>query len=368
MTLCKTKYISNKTILSLGADSDGGFSVFQNGTIYHQAGFGDLLIDDNFAKYSNSITAYLRKNKLKPDVILVDLHPLFKTVELGEILAKKYEVEVIKIQHHLAHIFSAYGEYLLNNKVIDKFTGVACDGTGFGLDEKIWGGEIFELQIKSAKAEKIERVAHLENQVLIGGEMAIREPARVLISVFGKFLSKDEVFGFVKKYHSRNEFELLFNQLQEGFNCVETSSTGRVLDAVAVLLCFSDNQISSKHEAIKLLEENSGLPFEIEPEIFFDKNTDKYILKTTPLFQYLIKNINKDKKRLAGTAQLYIAKGLWEIVKKIEDKIFFAGGMANNKIISEYLIKKGVFVNRQIARGDGGISFGQIHYYLANIK
>lgn len=368
MQVFQTRYKNKKVILALGADSAGGFSVYQNGQIYYQAGFGDLMDDENFDKYNDSITTYLRKNKLKPEVILTDLHPLFRTVELGEELAKKYGAELVQIQHHLAHVFSAYGEYLLNNKELNSFIGIACDGTGFGLDEKIWGGEVFEIRMNSPRQNelKIKRIGHLENQTLIGGEMAVREPARVLITILGKFLGKDEVFGFVDKYYNRNEFELLYNQLQEGFNCTEASSMGRVLDAVSVLLGFAKNESRHKHEPIKLLEQNSVEPFEIEPEAIFDKDEDLFILKTTFLFQYLIKNINQDKKRLAATAQLYLAKGLLGLIKDKKHKIFFAGGMADNRIISEYLINKGVFVNKEIKRGDEGISFGQINYFLQN--
>lgn len=365
MQILNTQFKNNKIILALGADSAGSFAVFQSGQVYYQSEFGDLLDDDNFAKYSNSITTYLRKNKLKPDVILVDLHPLFKTVELGEELAKKYKCKVIGIQHHLAHIFSAYGEYLLNNKELKEFIGIAADGTGFGNDERIWGGEVFRLQVLNSKLQ-IERTAHLENQILIGGELAVREPARVLISILNNFLSKGEVFALVKKYYSRNEFELLFNQLQERFNCVETSSTGRVLDAVSVLLEFIGNKSNFKHEPIKLLEENSTSPFEVEVKIIYDQVEKINVVKTTPLFQYLIKNINKDKKKLAATAQLYLAKGLFEVVKDEKAKLFFSGGMANNKIISRYLLKNDVLVNKQIPRGDEGLSWGQICYYLIN--
>lgn len=358
MAIFQTRFKNKKVILALGADSAGGFAVFQNGQVYYQADFGDLLDDDNFIKYSNSITAYLRKNKLKPDVILVDLHPLFRTLELGEELNKKYSAELIKVQHHVAHICSAYGEYLLDNKELKEFVGIAADGTGFGFDEKIWGGEIFNFQTQ------IKRIGRLENQILIGGEMAVQEPARNLIAILNNFLNKEEVFKSVKKYYSRNEFELLFNQLRERFNCVETSSVGRVLDAVSVLLGFIGNKSNYKHEPIKLLEENSTVPFEIEPEIIFNQDQQMFIIRIMPLFQYLIKHIKKDARRLAATAQLYLAKGLFEVAKKENKKIFFAGGMADNKIMSQYLLAKRVMINKRIPRGDGGLSWGQICYFL----
>ena len=237
------------------------------------------------------------------------------------------------------------------------------------------------------------RIGHLENQILLGGELAIREPARMLISILDKFLNKKDVYNFVKKYYSKNDFEILHNQLKQNFNCLETSSTGRILDAVSLLLGFCSNQRKYKHEAIDLLEANSTKPYtNIKPKIIKIKNKDnlienssltidskleiqnsKLILDTTYLFEYLIKNLHKDKKRLGTTAQLYLAQGLYEIIKKnyeLQTKdcqlpaVFAAGGVTNNKIISKYLTSKNIYLNNNILRGDAGLSFGQLIWFL----
>ncbi|KKP64564.1 MAG: hypothetical protein UR60_C0019G0019 [Candidatus Moranbacteria bacterium GW2011_GWF2_34_56] len=142
-----------------------------------------------------------------------------------------------------------------------------------------------------------------------------------------------------------------------------------------------------KHEAIDLLEANSTKPYtNLKPKIIEIKNTSpiNYSLQTTHLFKYLIKNLHKDKKRLAATAQLYIAEGLCEIVKKssvnshqssTNIQIFAGGGVTNNKIISDYFASKNVYLYKNtspviaeqfygIPRGDAGLSFGQIIYFL----
>ncbi|MEK7447370.1 MAG: hypothetical protein AAB632_01025 [Patescibacteria group bacterium] len=387
---------SNKkeNILALGAESDGNFSFYKEGTIYFVDGFGDLLYEKNFQEFKKSILEFIEKNG-RPDIIISDLHPLFSTTKWGKELANEFGADFMQVQHHLAHIYSAVGDSIntqschsersssgaeeslsnegkgflhlplcgvgRNDK--QEFIGIACDGTGYGFDEKIWGGEVFEFS-----KGKVKRVGHLENQILLGGELAIKEPARMLISILGKFLEKEEVYGFVKEYYDKNQFELLWNQWKDGFNCLEASSIGRVLDAVSVLLGFSGNERAYKHAPIDSLEKNSGEPYEIEPVI--KAKNDIFELKTTPLFEYLVKNLDKDKKRLAATTQMYLAKGLWEICQKIGAKrqIFFAGGVANNKIISEYLISRGVIVSQEVPRGDAGISFGQIIYYLTNAR
>ena len=90
----------------------------------------------------------------------------------------------------------------------------------------------------------------------------------------------------------------------------------------------------------------------------------RWILKTTPVFEYLIENIDNDKERLAATVQQYIAEGLFEIAEKYKKPIVFSGGCAYNRIMTEYLVEKGVYVNEKVPAGDGGISFGQVGYVL----
>ena len=373
----------NIIVLALGAESAGNFLVYKNGKVFFSEDFGDLLKEANWEKYQISVLAYLKASGIKPEIVLTDFHPLYKTTIWGKELASKYHAKFIPIQHHHAHIFSAIGDKLLNSTNHKLPTcrtgrqatsyGIAMDGTGYGTDEKIWGGEVFKI-----KKQEISRIGHLENQVMLGGDLAVREPARMLIGVLSKMLSNKEIYPFVKKYYTQNQFELLYNQLSQNFNCQETSSTGRILDAVSLLLGFCNNERKYKHEPIDLLEKNSTVPYsDLKPEIIFDKKEKIYILLTTPLFEYLIKNITRDKKKLSATAQLYIAKGLHEITSKKQEarnlptgqtdkkqEFFISGGLANNKIISSFLESKGAYANKKIPRGDAGLSFGQIIYYL----
>jgi hydrogenase maturation protein HypF len=465
----------DQSLLALGAESDGNFCFFTQNKIYFSENFGDLLEEKNWQKFQETVSEFLKKNKFKPDIIITDLHPLYLTSVWGEELSKIYKAKHIQVQHHFAHIFSAIGERIMHDTLYiipNTFYGIATDGTGYGEDGKIWGGEVFAISNFQFPISKkfpnsndkiskqklcIKRIGHLENQTLIGGDLAIREPARMLISILDKAISpspsgkewrgapgegkgelqrKNYIYRLIKKYYTKNEFELIYSQLKQNFNCLETSSTGRILDAVSILLGFCGNERKYKHEPIALLEANSGKPYaDIKPKIIsaesgqisnfkfqisnqlpmtkFQNNLQ--ILDTTFLFEYLVKNLHKDKKRLAATAQLYIAQGLCEIIKNschperspeysrdevegsarkyhqqyspedsstplrcAQNDIFFSGGIANNKIISEYLISKGAYASKKIypvklpngtifngvPRGDAGLSFGQIAYYL----
>ncbi|HBR71725.1 MAG TPA: hypothetical protein DEA27_02870 [Candidatus Moranbacteria bacterium] len=270
---------TKSAILALGAESAGNFSVYVDGQIHFSDDFGDLLLPENFARYQKELANFLREKKIKPDIILTDLHPDYQTTELGKILAKKYKAKHIQVQHHIAHIFSQILNFttILNSKleIRNYFYGIALDGTGYGTDGKIWGGECFKFLMTNDEF-RINRIGHLENQIMIGGELAVKEPTRMIISILSKFLSKNKIYNLIKnhsrnhgrelvsnfgKIYSKTEFEILYNQLNQNFNCVETSSTGRILDAVSLLLGFCGNERKYKHEAITLLEANSTKPY-----------------------------------------------------------------------------------------------------------
>ena len=183
----KLGFKKKKSILALGAESSGNFSCYSNGTLFLSQDFGDLLEEKNWENCQKAILDHLEKNKIRPKIILTDLHPQYKTTIWGEELSKRCKAKHIQIQHHIAHIFSAVGNKFINDpsyQMPDTFYGIAMDGTGYGEDERIWGGEVFEISNK-----KIARIGHLENQTLIGGDLAIREPARMLISILDKVFS-----------------------------------------------------------------------------------------------------------------------------------------------------------------------------------
>jgi len=387
-------------ILSLGAESAGRFCFYNNGDVFMSPYFGDILDYNNFKNYHKAILKYTKSNK--PDLILTDLHPVYNSTVLGEELSKKMKVQHLKVQHHLAHIFSSIGDRLLQTVSYELpaiFYGIAMDGTGYGFDGNIWGGEVFKitnngLQISGEPPKTInekdnlmiERIGSLEEQTMIGGDLAVEEPARMLIAITAKITNRGSavankhsekteaiqyIYSHVKDFYSRNELELLYNQLEQNFNCQITTSAGRIFDAVSVLLAFSGNERHFKHEAAKLLEKKSSVAYD-NCDLQFTSYHSRTVLSTTHLFEYLLKNIRKDKKRLAATAQLYIAKGLYKIIQTDQGAkfhapdIYFAGGMADNSIISSYMENRNIYLSKKIPRGDEGIAFGQIIYYLLN--
>ncbi len=337
----------NKTIISLGAEMQSVFCIYNSGNLLISKNFGDTSNLDNFNLYKKELEDYINKNNLKPDIILADMHPIYNTSLYAEELSKKSGAALIKVQHHLAHAYSVAVEHNLTT-----FSSIICDGLGYGTDGTIWGGEIFHQN---------QRIGHLEQHKQLGGDSATQHPAKMLISILSKFQDEKEILENLRGYFTQHQLKILLKQLNQNYNCPLTTSCGRILDAASFLLGFATERTYDGSPAIEL-DKNASIPYEITQVIEND------ILKTVPLFQYLIENKTKDKKRLAATVISYIAEGLYKIASKPKLPIVFSGGCAHSKLFSGILANKGIFLNKEISCGDAGISFGQLACYLTNSR
>lgn len=329
-----------KNILALGAEMNNTFALCDTaGRLTMSQHMGNTANVVSLDRYKSSITNFLSYTRTTPELIVRDLHPSYNTSLYGTELAAQFGVPVIPVQHHRAHVYSVALEHQL-----DDFVGIACDGLGYGDDGNIWGGEVFNNGV---------RIGHLEEQVQLGGDAAARYPHRMLYGILRKFLSAAEAATHLTKRFSAEDVRILEQQLQSRFNAPLTTSTGRVLDAAAALLGLCDERTYDGRPAM-LLESHSSEPYAFAPVI-----TDGTLM-TTPLFEFLVKNADKDHARLAATVQEYIAAGLYAIAAKEYKPIVWAGGCAYNRIMTTYMIKHGVLINKEIPLGDGGISAGQI--------
>ena len=158
------------------------------------------------------------------DVIACDMHPHFFTTRLAYELGEKYDAEVMPIQHHHAHSAA-----LANDYGIDEMIVIAADGVGYGSDKTSWGGEILYTDIND-----FERLAHLQPQLMPGGDIATKYPARMLASI----LNDMDLISNYSSYFKYGEIEIknIFKQIDAKINVGKTTSTGRVLDSMAVAL------------------------------------------------------------------------------------------------------------------------------------
>ncbi len=333
----------HKQILALGAELSNTFCLFKDKKAIFSPYMGTTSDANTFNSYKKMVSKFLAFTQCKPEVILADAHPAYNTSIYAQELSEEWNIPLIRVQHHKAHACSVAQEHNLTD-----FAAIVCDGLGYGEDETIWGGEVFYNN---------KRTGHLEQHYQLGGDSAAKYPAKMLFSILSKFLPPEECSKHMRNYFTQKELAIMRKQLNEQFNCPLTSSCGRILDAAAFMLGLCNERTYEGRPAM-LLEAHSSIPYDMEPVI------ENNVLLTTPLFRYLIENKEKDRKRLAATAQLYLAKGLHEIASEQKKPIVFSGGCAYNTIMSSYMIDKGVYLNKQVPSGDGGISFGQIAYYL----
>ncbi len=347
--------ISCKDTLALGAELNNVICVAKKQNCYLSQYIGETSKYETFLFLQDAVNKMIRLTRLTPQILTCDLHPQYATTGYALNLAKKYDAPCIQIQHHKAHIASVAAEYNLS-----EYVGIAMDGLGYGDDGTLWGGEVFLVE----KTTQFTRIGHLEEQPQLGADTATLYPKKMLFGILSKILSEKKLI----KSHlfSPKETTLYLNLLQSNYNIQRTTSAGRILDAAAAFLGLCDMRTYDGRPAL-LLESNATTPFKLEP-IYSQKNNTT-ILMTTPLFDFLLNNKTKDTGRQAATVQTYLAEGLYSIAQHTAYKknipIVFSGGVAYNRMISSYMLKNGVLLNKNIPCGDGGTCYGQA--YLANL-
>jgi hydrogenase maturation protein HypF len=333
------------TILSVGSGMNNTICLTGENNYFISEHIGNTQALGTLENHKKIIEEYIKFTKIQPEIITCDLHPEYNVLENAKELAKEYKTKLVQVQHHKSHVASVAAEHGLKD-----YVGIAMDGTGHGTDETIWGGEVFSVTDDT----NFERIGHLELHPMIGGDSSVKNPKKMLVGILSKILDEMELIDL--ELFSIEETNLYLKQLDENFNVAFTSSAGRVLDAASALLNICDSRDYDGRPAM-LLESIATEPLELEPLI--KEEDGKKILMTTPLFKFLLNNLDKDKGRLAATAQTYLAKGMLKIAKEIGNQVVFSGGVAYNKMITEYMIKNGVLLNKEVPPGDGGISFGQ---------
>ncbi|MEM4268135.1 MAG: carbamoyltransferase HypF [Candidatus Woesearchaeota archaeon] len=333
--------------IALGAEQHSTICVFKGSKAYLSQYLGNTAKPESLHFLDETVRRFVRLTRIQPKIVLCDKHPRYNTTTLAKKLAEKYNAKLIFVQHHLAHVASVMMEHN-----IEKCCGIAIDGTGYGEDGSIWGGEVFF---------GLERRGHLEKQPMVSGENAVVYPKRMLFGILSRFLSKSEIgsLGIIPQ----EELNACSAMLERGFNTPLTSSCGRVLDAASAFLGFCSHRTYDGRPAM-LLEANSSKPLDITPKI--SKENGMLVLKTTPLFEFLYRNIRKDKRRLSATVQNYLAEGFLEMARKVSKgrPIVASGGCVYNRIIAHLFFNEGAHLNQKVPPGDGGIAFGQ--GYFAN--
>jgi hydrogenase maturation protein HypF len=352
------------SLLAVGAHLKNNISVSVNNNVFISQHIGDLETAEAYSAFEHVIDDFMNIYEVKPEAVVCDKHPNY----LSTSYANHSGLKIESIQHHYAHIASSMAENELTGNVL----GVSWDGTGYGDDGTIWGGEFFIANEKFYK-----RIAHLRTFKLPGGETAIKEIHRtaigLLYEMFGEKVFEQKDLMPVKNIPDK-ELKILQIMLAGNINSPVTSSAGRLFDAVSSITGISDYSHYEGQAAMQLeftIDSeltNESYPFEINDRT--EKNSDaKFIIDWEPIIINIIEDLNKQVLKSIISAKFHntLANAVLEIAKKTGKKrVVLSGGCFQNKYLIEKTIKMlqkedfKPYWHQRVPTNDGGISLGQI--------
>jgi hydrogenase maturation protein HypF len=352
-------------IFAAGADMKNTFCFVKQNQLICSEHIGDLEDAEVYHHYIDSIEHLRKLFEVEPKVVVCDLHPAYLSTQYAYSMP---DVKLIQVQHHWAHIASVLVEHGLKGPVI----GIECDGTGYGTDGAIWGCECM-----IASLEEFERFGHLAYYQLAGADKASKEAIRPLLGLLKKTYGDDfklEKFRWLLERiePDANKQQIILEQIEKQINTVETSSAGRVFDAVAAMLGLGsynhfDAQLPMALEAIVENDVEEHYDFEL-----IKKASEPILLGLCKMVKQIIADIQKGQAVGVISAKFHntLAAGLLEMAKQAGestrlDTVALSGGVFCNRYLTNRLVKLlkesdfCVLFNRDVPSNDGGISIGQ---------
>ena len=356
-------------VLACGTELKNTFTLLIEGRAFVSTHIGDMENQATLDLYEEMVGKFKEWFRFEPAVVAHDLHPDYLATRFArDFAADRAGVQLVGVQHHHAHIASV----MIENRVTDPVIGVALDGTGYGTDGKIWGGEFLVADLTD-----FERVGHIRYIPLPGGDAAIRHPYRVALSHLHAAGVTDLVgtaramFGDVPA----EELDLVVQQIEKGVNSIDTSSAGRLFDAASAILGVC-HEISYEAQAAIELESlvgNAGhtrdadaYPYDIADE------DETLIVDPSRTVRALAESVMRGDPRDRSASQFHetVVAFCREVCGRVAaargiGTVALSGGVFQNryllKRLSEVLASDGltVLVNREVPTNDGGVSLGQ---------
>ena len=357
--------ISGQTpILAMGSDLKNAFAMNKGSEVLVGPHIGDLQNASTHATLEWTIDRYEKLFSIQPEKIIVDSHPQFFSSHLGERIGKSSQISVIPVQHHHAHIASVMAEHNLEGPVL----GIAMDGTGYGPDGSVWGGEFL-----LCKGNQYQRLAHIHEAPLPGGEKAVSEPWRQALWYIRYYYGND-IPPVYQDWMNRlpKGWEILDKALQSTMPMIQATSCGRLFDAVGSLLGLGMIHTYDAQIAIAL-ESLCG----DEKGILLDYNYDGRILDFTPTVQSIMDGVVKGESRahLAVSFHKTVAIALCETSADLMERYnisdaAISGGVFQNRKLVELIYRAwhvgNLYMNEAVPSNDGGLALGQL--WIGNQK
>jgi len=370
-------FASKSHILACGAELKNTFCLTRDNYFFLSHHIGDLENVETSMSFEEGIEHFKKVFFIEPEVIGYDLHPEYLSTKYA--LARKDVSRKIGVQHHYAHILSCMADNELDPFMPDgqprKVVGVAFDGIGYGEDGTIWGGEFM-----IADYFGYRRAAHLKTVAMPGGEMAIKEPWRMAAS-FLKATYGDSFTDLGIEFTKRmdcNSWKVIRKAIDLNINCFQSSSMGRLFDAISSLIGVRDRINYEGQAAIELEyladeKRRKAYAFEIE------RAGDTYIIDWQPLLRQVVKDLvaGETGKSISSKFHNGVARMIVEVCYRLRcdtgiEEVALSGGVFQNVYLLEKtappLEQKGfkVHLHHRVPANDGGISLGQAAFACLN--
>ena len=347
----------SSTMLAMGADMKAAFAMNRGSHAILSPYMGDMEHQRVQDLLWSTTKRYEDLFQLQPTEVIVDAHPNYYTSQCGRNYAEKHQLPVIEVQHHHAHVASVLAEYNIQEPVL----GICFDGTGYGTDGTLWGGEFLYCH-----QEHMERMAHLSYAPLPGGEVAVREPWRQALWYVNQIYPSGgpTVIEEWKKTLPKG-WELL-EKMMPHMQTIRSSSGGRLFDTVASLLGVGHEHLYDAQLAIEL--EQLALS---ERGTILDMKLDGTVLDTMSLVRSVIEQLEYGESvaKISANFHRTLIYYIGQMAKQCCEErhishIVLCGGVFQNRILLEGMMqelgKYKVHVPTQSPMNDGAIALGQL--------
>ena len=360
--------LDSPPLLAVGGHLKNVFALARGRHVYQSQHLGDLENLTGLEFFRESLDHLMRTFEIEPETVVHDLHPGYLSTQWAGEWARERGLGRIAAQHHHAHLAGCMAEHGLEGPVI----GLALDGTGYGSDGRIWGGEAL-----ICRMESFERFAHLEYVPMPGGEAAIREPWRMAMGhlhAAGFDVESGAMLGLFGS--AEGETRVLRQMIERGVNTPLTSSLGRLFDAAAAVVLGRrvvdyEAQAAIELEGLAVDEpDEPGYRMEIAGGDWARREPVR--ISAAPLWRELIGELRAgvSKARIAGRFHAGVAAGFVRAAVMARSatglsQVALSGGCMHNRRLAR-LLRAGlemegfqVFQHRNVSPGDGGLSYGQ---------
>jgi len=369
--------LNSQPILAVGAHLKNAVALAIGGQVFISQHIGDLETEQAHSAFRRVIADFEKLYEAKPRIVAADLHPDYLSTKFAREIAGRAgspqpadgaigtsrPTKYVGVQHHIAHVLSCMAE----NEIATPALGVSWDGTGYGLDGTVWGGEFFLVT-----DESVERIAHLRPFRLPGGDQAVKEPRRTALGLLHE-ISGDKLFEREKlatvAAFSAPELATLKTMLAKKLNSPVTTSMGRLFDAVASLVNLRQQIRFEGQAAMKLEFALDGIDTDDHYNLSLVTCHSSLVLDWSPMIEAILADVQRGVKVGIISAKFHnaLAEGIVAVAKHAgQNRVVLSGGCFQNRYLTERAVRRlqaegfRPYWHQRVPPNDGGIALGQV--------